>query len=396
MRPEKLCPSCQSDDLLDFYQVEQIPIHSVMLLDSAQQALECARGDIALSFCQQCGFISNRSFDPNLHKYGAKYESTQSFSPTFGAFARRQVAEIVDRYNLRAKTIIEIGCGNGEFLNLICDLGRNRGIGFDPAYVSGRVQSQVDVEFVKDFYSEKYMHFRADFLICKMTLEHVPNVNEFVGMIRRSLEDNPETIVHFQVPNMEYILRDTAFWDIYYEHCSYFSPGALARLFQRHGFHILDLRLEYDQQYVVLEAQLADLGDFTPAEITNDLDELRQCVVQFQDVIPTRLMAWKAFFVAQHNSDKRVVLWGSGSKGVALLSTLGIYREVKYCVDINPHKHGTFMAGTGQEIISPAFLQEYIPDVVIIMNPVYKAEIGRQLEQLDLDVEIVTVDSFDV
>ena len=27
----------------------------------------------------------------------------------------------------------------------------------------------------------------------------------------------------FQVPDMSRVLRDLAFWDIYYEHCSYFT-----------------------------------------------------------------------------------------------------------------------------------------------------------------------------
>ena len=31
--------------------------------------------------------------------------------------------------------LLEIGCGKGEFLHLLCEGGRNRGIGIDPAYV---------------------------------------------------------------------------------------------------------------------------------------------------------------------------------------------------------------------------------------------------------------------
>ena len=31
------------------------------------------------------------------------------------------------------------------------------------------------------------------------------------------------TVVFFQVPNARYVFGDLAFWDIYYEHCSYFT-----------------------------------------------------------------------------------------------------------------------------------------------------------------------------
>ena len=42
---------------------------------------------------------------------------------------------------LRGKDIIEIGCGKGEFLLLLCEMGNNRGTGFDPGFVSERISS---------------------------------------------------------------------------------------------------------------------------------------------------------------------------------------------------------------------------------------------------------------
>ena len=80
------------------------------------------------------------------------------------------------------------------------------------------------------------------------------------------------------------------------------------------------------------------------------------------------------------------------SKGVAFLTTLGqSLDDIAYAVDINPIKTGTFMAGTGQEIVAPAFLKAYQPDVVIIMNPVYRDEISRDLQVMGLAPEIRTL-----
>jgi hypothetical protein len=47
------------------------------------------------------------------------------------------------------------------------------------------------------------------------------------------------------------------------------------------------------------------------------------------------------------------------------------------------------MAGTGQQIVAPEFLQEYRPDLVIAMNPVYLEEIGVQLSALGVSTELV-------
>ena len=59
----------------------------------------------------------------------------------------------------------------------------------------------------------------------------------------------------FELPDVRRVLDEVAFWDVYYEHCSYFSAGSLARLFRATGFEVLDLALDYDDQYLLLEAR---------------------------------------------------------------------------------------------------------------------------------------------
>jgi len=391
MQSGRHCLACKSNDLSIFYEIDSIPVHSVILHFTPDQAAKSKKGDLCLEYCHSCGFISNLAFDPDLHEYGSGYESTQSYSPTFGSFAYKQAADLIERYDLRGKTIIEIGCGNGEFLSLLCELGGNHGIGFDPAFKDGRIQTDADIKFVDDFYSEISTHYRGDIIVCKMTLEHIQRVDEFVGMIRRSLANSPDTIVYFQVPDVIRVLREMAFWDIYYEHCSYFSPGSLARLFRNNGFNILSLRQEYAQQYVIVEASLKVLDGDIRFTLEHDLSEISQLVTYFQANIHSRLKTWQDYITLLKADYKRTVLWGAGSKAVAFLTTLGITDKIEYCVDINPNKHGTFIAGTGQKVISPEFLRDYQPEVVIILNPIYKPEIDEKLKHMGLNAELITV-----
>jgi hypothetical protein len=88
---------------------------------------------------------------------------------------------------------------------------------------------------------------------------------------------------------------------------------------------------------------------------------------------------------------KRVVIWGAGSKGVAFLTTLGVDYGLAYAVDINPHKNGFFMPGTGHEVVLPTFLRENCPDVVVVMNEIYEDEIRRELAEMGLAPELVSV-----
>jgi SAM-dependent methyltransferase len=391
MSANHVCPNCGSVEMSVFYELESVPVHSVLLLPTREEALNYPKGDIALGFCQACGFISNVTFDPSLHEYSSRYEATQVFSPTFSAFAHRLARRLIDQYDLRGKDLIEIGCGQGEFLTLLCELGGNRGVGFDPAYVRERSESSAQdrITFIKDFYSERYADYQGDFVCCKMTLEHIQHTADFVSTVRRSLGDQSKAIVFFQVPDVRRILREVAFWDIYYEHCSYFSLGSLACLFRRCGFEVMNLAREYDGQYLMIEARAGDGKGEALLEQEDDLEELAREVAYFSEHYPPKLDAWRRDLQRMRQTGRQAVIWGGGSKGVAFLTTLRIEDEIEYAVDINPYKHGTYMAGTGQEIVGPEFLREYRPDVVIVMNPIYEDEIRQLIEGLGLTPEFM-------
>ena len=81
-----------------------------------------------------------------------------------------------------------------------------------------------------------------------------------MAQVRAAIGDRTDTVVLFELPDVLRVLRDAAFWDVYYEHCSYFSPGSLARLFRLTGFEVLRLEMDYDDQYILLEAKPVPAG----------------------------------------------------------------------------------------------------------------------------------------
>ncbi len=388
------CPACGAENLSRFYSEKNIPVHSVQLIRSRDEAVKFPTGQIDLAHCPVCGFICNLSYQPELQDYSAEYESTQAYSSTFNSFAYRLAQHLIERYELQNKKIIEIGCGQGEFLSLLCQLGGNYGTGFDPAYNPTRsaVQANHRLEIIPDYYSEKYSSYQADFFCCKMTLEHIRDVADFIAMVRRSIGDQKNTTVFFQVPAIERVLKEVAFWDIYYEHCSYFSMGSLSRLFRSQGFEVREVWRDYSNQYLMIDSQPGENRLASSAlSWENDLEKLAGEVATFAARVPEILDTWKRIIQNAYQQDQKVVLWGSGSKGVAFLTTLDLCGEVEYTVDINPNKHGTYMAGTGQKIVSPDFLMEYQPDLIILMNPIYRREVQEELNKRGLSARIVGV-----
>jgi SAM-dependent methyltransferase len=387
------CRGCFGSNIFKFYSLDNVPVHSVMLADSKQDALNFPKGNILLGFCLNCGLISNLSFDPMNMEYSSGYESTQVYSDTFNQFHVELAEDLIERFGLHNKTIIEIGCGNGEFLALLCELGGNTGIGFDPAFEDQdhqRLRSS-NLTIIKDFYSEKYNQYKADFFCCKMTLEHIASPIELIKSIRHAIRQDYQTTVFFQVPDVIRILEEIAFWDIYYEHCSYFDRSSLAGLFKRCGFNVSNVWKAYEDQYLMIECQ-PDTEGVVQDEISSaDIERINRAVRNFQNGCNESIVKWKSKIRDLYLGGKKTILWGGGSKAVSFLTTLKIMDEIKYVVDINPRKQGTYIAGTGQEIVSPAFLRNYEPETVIIMNNVYFDEIKNKLGQIHLSPELLCV-----
>jgi SAM-dependent methyltransferase len=389
------CPGCGSKKVTPFYEASDVPVQSCLLLSDKQEALQFPVGKISLALCENCGFIYNTAFDPRLLDYTRDYEEQQSFSPRFNRFAEELTRDLVDRYNLRDKTIVEIGCGKGDFLLLLCAMGNNRGVGIDPSYVPGRtaVPALNRVTFIPDFYSERYADREGDFVCCRHTLEHIPDTAAFLRMVRRSLDHRPDTVVFFEVPDVDRVLHEGAFWDVYYEHCSYFTLGSLGRLFRECGFEVLNLYKGFDNQYLMIEARPTNgsLGLGSPKDSENSILDTISAVNSFAEHCGTEITAWKTTFAELRREGRRVVIWGSGSKCVGFLSSLDARQGIEFVVDINPHRHGKYLAGSGIQIESPEFLQRYKPDTVVIMNPIYTEEIRKDLNTLGLNPHLLSV-----
>lgn len=393
MSIKAVCPSCGVQAMSTFYETRNIPVNNCLLLATEKEALNFPTGDIVLGFCENCGFISNVAYDLTKVDYSSTYEDQQCFSQTFNTFAQNLAKRLIDKYALHEKRILEIGCGKGDFLALLCKLGPNIGVGIDPAYVEDRINND-DLDrltFIRDFYSEKYSEYTGDFVCCRHTLEHIPNTAEFVNTIRRSIGDCLDTTVFFELPDVTRVLREMAFWDIYYEHCSYFSPGSLARLFRSCQFDVIDISRAFDDQYLLIEAKPVNRKSEKVHENEESVDELAKNVEYFSINCQEKLDNWKKRLNRFYADGKRVVVWGSGSKCVSFMSTLNVKDEIEHIVDINPFRHDKYLPGIGKKVMSPEILRKHNPDIVVVMNSIYQDEIRQMLNDMDLAPEIISV-----
>ena len=133
--PDMSCALCGSRRVAPLYEVRDVPVFCNNLWAGREEAVACPRGDIELLFCRECGYIWNTAFDASRLEYTGSYDNSLHFSERFRGYAGSLAQRLIDRYDLRGKEIIEIGCGKGDFLVMLCRMGGNRGFGFDRSYV---------------------------------------------------------------------------------------------------------------------------------------------------------------------------------------------------------------------------------------------------------------------
>ena len=166
------CPVCDSENITGFFTLPDMPVNVCVQWPSQRKATRCSKGDIDLVFCHNCGFIWNRAFDQSVLDYSVSYENSLFFSPLYKKYTEQLVNRLVNSYDLHEKFIIDIGCGKGDFLFMLCRAGNNHGLGFDSSF-DQRSKIPEQVKIIRDFYSEKYSNYKADLITSRYVFEHI-------------------------------------------------------------------------------------------------------------------------------------------------------------------------------------------------------------------------------
>ena len=380
------CPSCSGTEGKIFYKIKNTPVHSTVLLHSRKKARGFPVGDVALKFCINCGLIYNNMFNNDLMNYSSASECRQGCSDVFTDFNTDLVKSFINDFDIEDKFVIEIGCGAGNFLTQLCIAGNNRGIGFDPAYNFNKPGSiHENVNFINDYYTDKYSKLNADDYFCIMTLEHIFNPKVLLTHIRASMS-NANSRLFLQVPNMTQILDESRFWDIYYEHCNYFTKESLNNLLSLSGFKTEKTWTAFGGQYMLAIAKRST--DSIPVVHKND--HIKK-INRFDKHCQANINDWKKKLERLYKLGHSIILWGSVSKVVSFIQATKSREFISYIVDINPRKQNKYLPGFGHKIVAPIRLKSILPKLIIVMNPIYENEIVQITHALGIETNITVL-----
>ncbi len=366
------CPVCGSGATREFLRRERVPVHQNLLCATRAEATGTARATLAMQVCTACGFVFNGEFDAGKLVYGPDYDNTQDCSPVFARHLDDLVRYLVEDRGIRGQRVVEVGCGKGAFLRrLVSHPGANiTGVGFDPSYVGPDSDLDGKLVFQRRFFGAEVADVKADAVVCRHVIEHVPDPVTLLKGVREALAGSDTARVFFETPCVSWILRNDVIWDFFYEHCSLFTADSLSTAFEAAGFRVDAVRHLFGGQYLWLEAVPAPAGQ-QARRVPGDVPAQ---AVRYGTTEQRVTRAWDEQ-IRQLAARGPVAIWGAGAKGSTFANLVDAEcRLIDSVVDLNPNKQGRYIPGTGHPIVDYHALSPRGVREIILMNPNYRDE----------------------
>jgi hypothetical protein len=189
--------------------------------------------------------------------------------------------------------------------------------------------------------------------------------------------------IYVEVPNGELLRSPAGVWDLIYEHVSHFTTESLHRLLESEGFHVLDSGKAFGDQYLWL------MGESTATVAPSSRRRTRTFTPRGQheqnvDDCYKLIRDWV-------KAGRRVAIWGAGAKGSTFANLIDPSGCRLFIFDVNPKKWDRFLPSGGHRIRAPKELAALRPDIVIVMNPLYRREIAHAASTILPTVRVVDV-----
>jgi SAM-dependent methyltransferase len=336
-----------------------MPCYAQYLPDAA--SLESDKGiDLEVCQCSGCGLVQ-LSNDPV--PYYREVIRAAAFSDEMKGFRIGQFGSFIERYSLKGKKVIEIGCGRGEYLALMQRCGADT---FGLEYLEESVMEcrkndlRVSKGFIDDSsYEMDNAPFDAFYIL--NFLEHLPDPSSTFRGIHNNLAEDAIGLV--EVPNFDMILRNKLFSEFIGDHLFYFTGETLKGLLKLNGFEIVECNevwYDYIISVVVRKKGRIEMSHFYShqEQLKNEIDEY--------------LSRFK---------NKNVAIWGAGHQALAVISLANLTDKIRYVIDSAPFKQGKYTPATHIPIISPEMLDQDPVDAIIVMAGSYSDEVARIIKQ---------------
>jgi SAM-dependent methyltransferase len=357
----RACHLCGGSDLLTLIEFGSYPVSKHYLTD---RNAEPPTWPVNLYFCESCGLTQLQDSCPPEVLY-ENYVTLSSWKPQPHAAAEIEKIRALDGLTPDAK-IIEIGCNDGGFLELLAAAGYRNLLGIEPskdAY-DGAVAKGLNVvrEFLTPALAQRLVerHGTFDLFVSRQNLEHMADVAGVIECLRTLLRPGGYALI--ELPNFGCNLtwRDYSLWE---EHVNQFTEETL-----RYFLALAGIEPVHEEKILFSGEGLVVIGRRTSA-VTPSLahvPELRRRNLQYAHDWPAFREELGEYLAGLRRAGRRIAVYGAGSRAFCLLNFAGLAAHIDVIVDDQPEKQNKFMPGGRIPIVTSDALYSRGIDVCLL------------------------------
>lgn len=370
------CIACGFHLTHEVYRPGDHPLSVLALPRTEDEARNAMRFPMNFRACATCGHIFNVDFDYYQIPYEEDSNLMYNKAPIWTEHLEALIDELVEKYDVRSKCLVDIGCGDGGFLKLLVErhLGA-RCIGFEPGIEADNAAAN-GLEVFKDYFvpMRDLARIRPDFLICRHVIEHMAEPRQFVAEIAYWCNiHHVFPIFLVEVPRIDRAIAQGRINDFLYEHPSNFTQFSFQNMFEQTGYEILYLCPRYHDEVTVAFVRAKKLT--RPGRTWQGAEAYRQSLLE--QAASVRDALWR-----MRQTGKTIAFWGATGKGASFLNAFELSSEDwPTVVDSDYKKVGRYVPRTAQLIRPPEYLQENPVDVIIITTQWRAKDIAREIKQ---------------
>lgn len=324
--------------------------------------------------CKCCGLVQIPTEPVSYYK---KVIRAGGGTTTMVNLRNEQYTDFMNRFNLKGKKILEVGCGRGEFLRIWKNYDvRAIGVEYDQGLVDTASQEGLEVyKAYADDADTVLPEGPYDAFVQFNFLEHQPYPNDMLQCIYNNLTDDGVGLV--TVPSLEYILKYDGYYELIKDHIAYYSEETLKFLFQKNGFEVVDCHTVNRDTHSILvrKRKKVDVSSWK-----DNFAELKKELFDYVDG-----------YVSQ---GKKVAVWGASHQGFTLIPSLGLSEKIAYIIDSAPFKQGKYAPASHVPIVDKKHYFEEPVASIMIVAPGYTDEIANIIRtELNPDIDIRTLRS---
>ncbi len=174
--------------------------------------------------------------------------------------------------------------------------------------ISRRFSSYPRKQERSDIFRREQLHIRPSMIVCRHVLEHIFDLPRFLHEIRFTLSSWLPVPFFFEVPDMDWIVNQQAFWDFCYEHCNYFTPNSIRACLQMNGFEVKKISPAYGGQYLWIEGLVSEDKPVKSAQ-DSGVDLLIQRLLSYSSQEQKNIDQARAFLQRKEQEKRHIVVW---------------------------------------------------------------------------------------